>query len=196
MSRDTSGPKNEPQYSGLGAPADAADMTELGAYAAKVGNRKADTNAARTSATGADVWEGLEWRETDTGNTYEYTSSSWVVTRSPAAIPVTTFGTNWTAGTSAQVPLCYRQGNLIAMFGTVIIGSSGGGGGYSSILTVPASVQPPNANTRFIGTAVTSTGLVFALGLSSGVVGSVSGYITGSLGFSTRITLNCSWYLD
>lgn len=73
MARDNSGPKNEPQYLGVGVPADAADLTELGVYAALVGNRKALTKSAREALAGADRWPGLEVYETDTRDVWLYT---------------------------------------------------------------------------------------------------------------------------
>lgn len=77
MARDSSGPKNEPQYAALGASADAADLTELGAYAALVGNRKVLTSAQRVALAGLDRWVGLEVLETDTEVRYRYTASGW-----------------------------------------------------------------------------------------------------------------------
>lgn len=89
MARDTSGPKNEPQYNGSGVPADAADMTEIAAYAAFVGNMKAGpttgtatgpggANTGRTTSSGADVWEGLEWWDTSLKQKFRYTNGGWV----------------------------------------------------------------------------------------------------------------------
>lgn len=77
MARDTSGPKNEPRYAATGIPADAADLTELGAYAALVGNRKVLTNTQRVALAGADRWVGLEVYETDTDVSYRYTAGGW-----------------------------------------------------------------------------------------------------------------------
>ncbi|TAJ46367.1 MAG: hypothetical protein EPO52_17695 [Herbiconiux sp.] len=79
MARDGSGSKNEPTYTGSGAPADAADLTEIAAYAAKVGNRKAGTAADRAALSGADRWVGLEFEESDTGAVYLYTSGGWTL---------------------------------------------------------------------------------------------------------------------
>lgn len=72
MARDSSGAKNQPIYAGTGAPATGADLTELGTYAALVGNRKAGTNGDRTALTGSDRWDGLEFYETDTDSLYIY----------------------------------------------------------------------------------------------------------------------------
>ncbi|TIH33672.1 hypothetical protein [Subtercola vilae] len=79
MAHDSLGPKNEPQYAGTGIPADAADLTELGAFAALMGNSMAGTHAQRVALT--VTWVGLEFRETDTANqpTYRMTSSGWQI---------------------------------------------------------------------------------------------------------------------
>ncbi|AGW41749.1 hypothetical protein O159_23110 [Leifsonia xyli subsp. cynodontis DSM 46306] len=58
-------------------PAQAADLSEVSNYAAGVGNRKTGTSTTRTGLTGADVWDGLEFYETDTGATWEHGSSGW-----------------------------------------------------------------------------------------------------------------------
>jgi hypothetical protein len=88
MARDTSGSQNQPQYAGTGVPADAADLSELGNYAAFVGNKKVgpttgtatgpgNANTGRTTSTGADVWEGLDWWDTTLKRLFRYTSSAW-----------------------------------------------------------------------------------------------------------------------
>jgi hypothetical protein len=77
MAHDSLGPKNQPVFSAAGPPADAADLTEVGEYASVVGNRKADLSTVRTSLSGADVWPGLEFYETDTDITYRYRSTGW-----------------------------------------------------------------------------------------------------------------------
>lgn len=73
--QDSWGSKNQPQYSGVGIPADAADLSQLGNYAALVGNRKALTSAQRVALTGNDRWAGLEVFETDTGTLWLYTTA-------------------------------------------------------------------------------------------------------------------------
>jgi hypothetical protein len=77
MARDSSGPKNEPQYSPLGVPADAADLSEVATYAALVGNLKALTAAQRGALAGSDRWVGLLVSETDTGDLWKYTAGGW-----------------------------------------------------------------------------------------------------------------------
>lgn len=78
MARDSSGTQNQPQYSATGASADATDLSEVANFAALVGNRKVGTTSQRTTAAGADVWEGLLWADTTTGIEYRYTAGAWV----------------------------------------------------------------------------------------------------------------------
>jgi hypothetical protein len=81
MAADSHGDKNEPQYAGSGVPQDAADLTEVAAYAAKVGNRKVGTVDLRNAAIGtAEAWEGLEWYDLTDGNIYLYVGGGWVPT--------------------------------------------------------------------------------------------------------------------
>lgn len=73
----TPGAKNQPQYLGSGAPATAADMNTLANYAALVGNLKEGTAAERAALTGADVWDGLVFVETDNRRMYMKHSGGW-----------------------------------------------------------------------------------------------------------------------
>ena len=77
MARDSSGTKNQPQYLGTGGLATAADQNEIANYAADVGNRKVKTAAERAALSGADVWDGLEVFESDTGREYLRVSGGW-----------------------------------------------------------------------------------------------------------------------
>lgn len=83
MAHDSLSTKSQPHYSTAGVPATAADFTEVSDYAALVGNRKALPHATRLLATGTDVWEGLDWYETDLGFTYRYMGGSWVLVNMP-----------------------------------------------------------------------------------------------------------------
>lgn len=79
MARDSTGEKGQPQYAGSGVPQDAADLTEVAAYAALVGNRKVGPTADRNQALAdGDVWDGLEWYDTTDGGLYLLQSGSWV----------------------------------------------------------------------------------------------------------------------
>lgn len=88
MAADSRGPKNEPQYAGGGAPADAADLTELGAFTALMGNRRVGTTAERQSLKSNELWFGLEWFDTDVGVPMMYTGSAWVVIGAPGVARV------------------------------------------------------------------------------------------------------------
>lgn len=79
MARDSTGEKGQPQYAGSGVPQDAADLTEVAAYAALVGNRKAGTTAERNQALAdGETWDGLEWYDLTDGNLYLFQAGSWL----------------------------------------------------------------------------------------------------------------------
>lgn len=87
MAADDHGPKGEPIYSASGASDDAADLTEVAAYAAEVGNRKVATSAVRAALSGDDVWPGLLFYETDTGLTWIYVAGTgWTPVNGAAPI--------------------------------------------------------------------------------------------------------------
>lgn len=95
--QDSYGTQNQPQYADTGAPADAADLSQVANYAAKVGNRKVGLASARTGLTGADLWDGLEFFETDSGSTYEYHNSGWVFSHQlPTGWTNLTLASGWT----------------------------------------------------------------------------------------------------
>jgi hypothetical protein len=118
---DSLGPKNEPQYSGAGVPADAADLTEVAAYAAKVGNRRSDLDSVRTGLTGADLWDGLQFYATDTKLTWLYQgpsgSGSWVqVFGDTGWSTLSLTGTGWTSagdGTYATAKIRVKNGRVL-----------------------------------------------------------------------------------
>lgn len=80
MANDSTGAYGEPQYSASGAPADAADLSQIATYAAYHGTRIVDTTTARNAAIGtAGVRTGLRWRDTTDGNEYEYLNGAWTL---------------------------------------------------------------------------------------------------------------------
>jgi hypothetical protein len=93
MAHDSLGTKNQPQYSATGASSQAADLSEVSNYAANIGNRRVDTSTVRGGLTGADVWQGLEFEETDTARVYRYLSGAWVLTRAGVSGSVKRSGT-------------------------------------------------------------------------------------------------------
>jgi hypothetical protein len=148
MARDSSGTKNQPQYATTGAPADAADMSEIANYAAAIGNRVTGTSAQRTGNLlpfGAGTlaytpWEGLEWDETDTGMVYRYTSGAWLMksnlwtTYTPTVVGIVV----GTGGTT--VAQWRREGDLVRVRYCFTLGSSG-----ASVASNPTVTLPVNA---------------------------------------------------
>lgn len=119
---DSLGTKNEPQYAGSGKPASGADLTELGEYAAKVGNRKAGTSADRAGLTGNDAWPGLEFSETDTGATYLYTSASgWKLRSLPLTAWTPTVGN---VGTSSVYARYKVTDGVVTAFIRIVVSSA------------------------------------------------------------------------
>lgn len=84
MARDSQGSHGHPQYSTSGVPADATDMSELGNYAALVGNIVVGTTTQRNAPTlpapfnPIPFWEGLWWSDITDGQLYRFTGGSWV----------------------------------------------------------------------------------------------------------------------
>ncbi|MFF9565722.1 hypothetical protein ACF1AJ_20405 [Leifsonia sp. NPDC014704] len=185
MARDNSGLKNEPEYLGTGVPADAADLTELGKYAAFTGNRKVGpavgtatgpggSNTGRTTSTGKDVWEGLEWEDTTDGFTYKYRGGSWVrifddtgwiLVGSGGTAPA--FQSNWVNfGGSYQLARFRRLNGIVYVQGAIKGGQTSG---TFPIFTLPAGFRPA---------AVVSSP---AVAISSGSVTSVDIYPDGGI---------------
>jgi hypothetical protein len=79
MARSSSGTHNEPQYSGLSAPAIAANLSEVASFAATVGNAKSGTTAQMNALTGADLWAGLLFSNTTDGQLYYCTGSVFIL---------------------------------------------------------------------------------------------------------------------
>lgn len=77
MGYSTSGGPN-----GLGTfnntPSTTSDLQQLVALIAQQGNTRVGTSTARTSLSGAQLYAGLLWAETDTGTLWQYTGSAWV----------------------------------------------------------------------------------------------------------------------
>lgn len=125
-------------------------------------------------------------------------NTAWILVAAPTtSVQVTTFGTNWTAGTGSQIPKVQLNGNRVDLTGSVLLGA-GPTGGYTNILTVPAAFQPPSTGARFVGNAILSGGgVAVELQLTAGVLNAPSGaYNIGSLPFGNRVPLHCFWYMD
>jgi hypothetical protein len=178
--RDSSGPKNEPQYATSGVPADAADLTELGAYAATVGNRKVGTTSQRTALSGADVWEGLDYWDTTLNVLFRYRSGAW---------------TQVYAGTNLIIPTTVAGGTVNAA-GKVSFSSA-------TNLSVDGVFSGAFDNYRiFIKTVGATGGDIIMKMRSGGVDNAASAYTeqrtwaaNGSSGVSQQINATTGWLL-
>jgi hypothetical protein len=144
MSRDTSGPKNEPQYAGTGAPADAADLSEIATYAALVGNRKTGTTAQRNAATGTSAaWEGLLWGDTTDGYEYRYTSGAWV----GGTTPFTFVGLYGQYGGTSETVKAVVQGGRVWLegFASNVSSATFVAATQYTLGTIPVSLAPTKA---------------------------------------------------
>lgn len=151
MAHDSLGTHNEPQYSETGVPADAADLTEVAAYAATVGNRRVDASTVRTGLAGSGLWEGLEFYETDTYLTYRYHSNAWVnlglVKTSGAFTPTGIYG----FGTPA--PALVNMAGRVSMSGIITSSNATFVAGTTYTLgTIPTTFAPAG-NQQFACTA-------------------------------------------
>lgn len=93
MARDSTGPRGEPQYAGSGVPQDAADLSEVAAFAASVGTRLVGTTAERTDAlSDPDIvlFEGVEWRDTTQKRTYVFEGGAWALHENGAILGTST----------------------------------------------------------------------------------------------------------
>jgi hypothetical protein len=142
VAHDSFGTKNQPQYAATGAPADAADLSELANYAALVGNRKVGTHSQRTALAGGDIWPGLRFFETDTliefltedGSAWKPWESDWITW-----VPTLTnlsVGTGGGATSSHQ----YRYiAGRVHLMGRMVLGTSGASVGAIPTVTLPVT---------------------------------------------------------
>lgn len=139
------GPQNQPRWD-LDDEADFPRMaTAASDYAAKVGNRRRDTATARNNASGLDVFAGLEWTDTDTGDVWlrNPANTAWVLIFRPMQAYTPTI-TGVTLGTSPTNTHMYSvDGNWVHVWGTIKLGP---GGSFGDVLitapTTPRSGLP------------------------------------------------------
>lgn len=103
----TYGDKNQPHFLDGGAPDLATDSNLISDYAALVGNRKVGTKAQKDALSGKNVWEGLEFEETDTGILWKRKSGSWV---GGTMVPTRLDATVSTQGTITQHGFAFARG--------------------------------------------------------------------------------------
>lgn len=109
------GPRGGPRFLDGGAPDLATDDNEVSKYAELVGNRMVGTKAqkdalVRTTSSGnspAQLWEGLEFEETDTGILWKRKSGSWV---GGTMVPTRLDATVSTQGTITQHGFAFARG--------------------------------------------------------------------------------------
>jgi hypothetical protein len=84
MTASSFGPHGEPEFKDGDAPDTALNPSQVGKYAALVGNRRIGTTAQRQAAlteapstTGTGVWEGLEWFDTQARALYVLMDGAW-----------------------------------------------------------------------------------------------------------------------
>lgn len=177
MAQDAvTGPKNEPRFSDTGAPDIGVDPTLVAAYAALVGNRKVNTAAARAAATGKEVWEGLQWFETDTGSQYAYRSGSWVL-ESSLSTAFTPSITGLTLGTGGSV--LYARRSISSGREFIKVGWKLGTAGF--VVSDP-QLQAPSGFASWFSSSVTPLGIATYIDASAGGSGRFGGpvYSTSS----------------
>jgi hypothetical protein len=141
MAHDTLGAKNVPQFAGTGAPADAADLTEVAAYAAAVGNCKNGATIEMNALTGtADAWEGLYFSNTTDQFLYRYTGGSWVLQLGDTGWAAPSLLNSWVNFGGAYMVAQYRRKNGIVFVEGVIKGGGSVPGGI--IFTLPVGFRP------------------------------------------------------
>jgi hypothetical protein len=188
---DSLGPKNEPQYSGTGVPADAADLTEVAAYAAKVGNRRSGLDSVRTGLIGADVWDGLEFYSTDTAITWLYKgpsgSGAWVQTAGDTGWIAATLVNSWVNFGGAYMVAQYRRRNGIVQVEGLVSGGASVPG--QTVFTLPAGFRPAAYIVRPVSIPGTATANI--------ELGPVGNIVQGATGLSgTRTSLGFSFLAD
>ncbi|MFJ3029814.1 hypothetical protein ACIPEQ_13305 [Curtobacterium sp. NPDC087080] len=135
MAQDSWGPKHQPQYSNVGVPADAADLSQIANFAALVGNRKVDTSTARAALGADEKWPGLQWYDTDTLANWLYVadagsgSAGWVNPDMRFAQFTTLAG-----GVPDGGP--YSQGTITAVSGKTV------GGGFATLANNKITLDP------------------------------------------------------
>lgn len=215
MARDDTGPHQEPEYDPLGAPADAADLTELGKYAAYYGNTALDTAAARAAAESAgQTWNGLTWVETDTGLIYRRIGGAWVLQEvatktSTLRTRTTTMNITATIATidfatsvedsgdftyAAGVWTCVRPGRYQVNI-QVTVATAGAAVGWLARLVRNGVSVMQNAAISSTAGAVTIT-IARTLLLATGDTINVQGFSTTAIGvdFSTNIATSAELF--
>jgi hypothetical protein len=158
MAVDSYGDQNQPLFDGTKASNLAADLNAVSNFGAKVGNRKVGTAAARRALTGADVWDGLEYFETDSGDCYVYNSNGKTWAGQFAVAPTTstsgyfTPSSGWAmkSGSNTGVQYITIGGSSVAQVYVSFYRTS------STTITVPTDGNLKNVTVGHVNTAPAS----------------------------------------
>lgn len=163
MARDSSGPKNEPRYDTLGIPADAADLTELGLYAALVGNRKVLTKSQREGLSGSDRWVGLEVFESDTGLVYVYLTGGWTLLTAVEEVGTITYASLFKNSSQYAPATLTRRGKRARLRGASTFNQtvSYAAGTLYPILTIPTGWRPVEGQRPFRPASISASSMKF-----------------------------------
>lgn len=172
------GPRNQPRFDINDDPDFAADLTAVSEYAAKQGNRKVGTSTERASLSGNDVYEGLEFWETNTKTGYRMIGGVWTVWEeftgwanptSQSSNYAADNGAGWVRVTRGQERYVRLRGQMTRRTGNI--------GAADGLFTLTTGNRPayakffiqPVGSGAFARVQVTTDGLVSLAGIQSGV---------------------------
>lgn len=181
MAVDTYDPiTGRPIFLDGGAPDIAVDPTEVGKYAAEVGNRIVGTTAYRDGY--PYKRKGLRAGDTTTNKEYEYTGEGWVVVGGPTlTAPAPTMAANWSWGSGSKIT---RAGDVVTVHALLVRSSVIAGA--QAVLTLPVGFRPTDA-VAAAGALVTggAEGAVTVTVTSAGTMTIV--HLTGGASLSMRL---------
>ena len=166
------------------------------------GPGRTGTQAQRLMLTSGQIEPGHFFAETDTNRVYVRTGDgNWreVTTSDSGFVELTTFGSGWSA-TPGYKPWVRRVGNRVEIGGALTRTTTLGA--LASLVQIPPDfrITNPTYFTKFVGTAVTSTGQAVTLfynTLNSHYLQVNNTYITNSpLGSGAVVPLSGSWFVD
>lgn len=174
------GPKNQPRYDINDDPAFPDHLTEVSEYAASVGNVKVGTAADRNALTGADVWDGLYFRESDTKSAYLRADGAWVLWEFDSGwLGIPNRSAGYSSANGAAYKRTVRGGEVEIKFRGQLNrnGAPPNTVGNDDLLTLPTGSRPPNP-AYFIQPI--GPGQFARIGIGTNGVMSVVGASTGS----------------
>lgn len=149
-----------PIFKDTGAPDIGVDPTEVGKYAADVGNRIVRDNLAGLNAYPYKR-QGLMGYAIDTKIDYIHDGTGWVRFGGGEIVPLTAFSPNWSQ-TGGYSTFLFVEGKKRFLHGAA---TRGAGGLLTSMLVVPSGHRP--SENQFLPGNVTGGGVAYALGIQS-----------------------------